>query len=134
MQNHVGKQIDHYRIIERLGMGGMAVDYKAYDTRLARNVALKLIRVDDIPASQHKRPMKRFEREAKAMAKFSHLNIVPVYDYSEVNGSPVLVMEHIPYGTLKERSSSPVPYEEALQWLIPIADALRYAHKRHVIH
>jgi serine/threonine protein kinase len=78
--------------------------------------------------------MKRFEREAKAMAQFSHPNIVPVYDFGEVNGSPYLVMEYIPGGTLKERINSPVPYEQAVQWLIPIADALRYAHKRLVIH
>ena len=134
MQNYVGQQIDRYRIIERLGMGGMAVVYKAFDTRLERDVALKLIRVDEIPASQHERLMKRFEREAKAMAKFSHPNIVPVHDYGEMDGSPYLVMEYIPGGTLKERISKPIPWEQAVQWLAPVANALRYAHERNIIH
>ncbi|MBG0785468.1 MAG: phosphate/phosphite/phosphonate ABC transporter substrate-binding protein [Anaerolineaceae bacterium] len=134
MQNYVGQQIDHYRIIERLGMGGMAVVYKAFDTRLERDVALKLIRVDEIPPSQHDRLMKRFEREAKAMAKFSHPNIVPVHDYGEVDGSPYLVMEYIPGGTLKERIAKPIPWEQAVRWLTPVADALRYAHAQKVIH
>ena len=134
MQNYIGKQIDRYRIIERLGMGGMAVVYKVFDTRLERDVALKLIRVEEIPPSQHERLMKRFEREAKAMAKFSHPNIVPVYDYGEVDGSPYLVMEYIPGGTLKERITKPIPWEQAVRWLIPVADALRYAHERNIIH
>jgi serine/threonine-protein kinase len=86
--------------------------------------------VDEIPASQHERLMKRFEREAKAMAKFSYPNIVPVYDYGEVDGSPYLVMEYIHGGTLKERISKPIPWEQAVQWLAPVADALRYAHER----
>jgi serine/threonine protein kinase len=134
MQNYVGQQIDRYRIIERLGMGGMAVVYKAFDTRLERDVALKLIRVDEIPASQHERLMKRFEREAKAMAKFSHPNIVPVHDFGEVDGSPYLVMEYIPGGTLKDKTGKPVPVETALSWIAPIADALAYAHEFGVIH
>ena len=134
MQNYVGQQIDRYRIIERLGMGGMAVVYKAFDTRLERDVALKLIRVDEIPASQHERLMKRFEREAKAMAKFSHPNIVPVYDYGEVDGSPYLVMEYIPGGTMKDKTGQPVPVEIALSWIAPIADALAYAHEFGVVH
>jgi serine/threonine-protein kinase len=134
MQNYIGQQINRYRIIERLGMGGMAVVYKAFDTRLERDVALKLIRVDEIPPSQHERLMKRFEREAKAMAKFSHPNIVPVYDYGEVDGSPYLVMEYIPGGTMKEKTGQPVPVETALSWIAPIADALAYAHEFSVVH
>ena len=134
MQNYIGQQIDRYRITERLGMGGMAVVYKAFDTRLERDVALKLIRVDEIPASQHERLMKRFEREAKAMAKFSHPNIVPVHDFGEVDGSPYLVMEYIPGGTLKDKTGKPVPVKTALTWIAPIADALAYAHDFGVVH
>ena len=134
MQDYVGKQIDRYRITERLGMGGMAVVYKAYDTRLERDVALKLIRVDEIPPSQHERLMKRFEREAKAMAKFSHPNIVAVHDYGEVDGSPYLVIEYIPGGTLKDKTGQPIPVETAIGWITPIADALAYAHEFGIIH
>ena len=128
MQDYVGKQIDRYRITERLGMGGMAVVYKAYDTRLERDVALKLIRTESIPQDQHERLLKRFEREAKSQARFSHPNIVSVHDYGEVDGAPYLVMEYIPGGTLKDRIPGPVEYQQAVEWMIPIADALRYAH------
>jgi serine/threonine protein kinase/formylglycine-generating enzyme required for sulfatase activity len=134
MQNYVGQQIDRYRITERLGMGGMAVVYKAYDTRLERDVALKLIRTGSIPPDQYDRLMKRFEREAKSQAKFTHRNIVPIYDYGEVQGSPYLVMSYVPGGTLKEKTGQPVDYRQAVQWLLPVADALAYAHKRGVIH
>ncbi len=128
MQDYIGKQIDRYRVTARLGMGGIAAVYKAYDTRLDRDIALKLIRTRDIPESHHAVVMKRFEREAKAQARFSHPNIVPVYDYSEVDGFPYLVMEYLTVGVLKDRITSPVEYQQALSWLIPIADALAYAH------
>ena len=134
MQNYIGKQIDRYRIIERLGMGGMAVVYKAYDVRLEREVALKLIRTEAIPQEQHERLLKRFEREAKAMARFAHPNIVPVFDYGEVDGRPYLVMAYLPGETLKARLDGPMPVKEALQIVIPIADALRYAHQMGIIH
>jgi len=134
MQNYIGQQIDRYRITERLGMGGMAVVYKAYDTRLERDVALKLIRTKEIPESQHERLMKRFEREAKSQARFTHRNIVPIYDYGEVDGSPYLVMAYISGGTLKNRITGPIDWRQAVTWMIPVADALYYAHQRGVIH
>ena len=134
MQNYVGQQIDRYRITERLGMGGMAVVYKAYDTRLERDVALKLIRTESIPQDQHERLFKRFEREAKAQARFDHKNIVHVYDYGEVDGSPYLVMAFISGGTLKDRLHGPVEWRQAVRWLIPMAEALAYAHQRGIVH
>ncbi len=134
MQNYIGKQIDRYRIIERLGMGGMAVVYKAYDVRLEREVALKLIRTEEIPASQHERLIKRFEREAKAQARFNHRHIVPVHDYGVVDGSPYLVMAYVEGGTLKDKIGGPVDYQQAVAWLLPIADALAYAHQRGIVH
>jgi serine/threonine protein kinase len=134
MQNYVGQQIDRYRITERLGMGGMAVVYKAYDTRLERDVALKLIRTESIPQDQHKRLFKRFEREAKAQARFKHPHIVAVHDYGEVDNSPYLVMDFISGGTLKEHLHGPVDWRQAVRWLIPVAEALAYAHKEGIIH
>jgi serine/threonine-protein kinase len=134
MQNYVGKQIDRYRITKRLGKGGMAIVYKAYDTRLERDVALKLIRTEAIPEEQHERLLKRFEREAKAQARFDHKHIVHIYDYGEVDGSPYLVMAYISGGTLKERLHRPVTWRQAVRWLIPVAEALAYAHKRGIVH
>jgi serine/threonine protein kinase len=134
MQNYVGKQIERYRITERLGMGGMAVVYKAYDTRLERDVALKLIRTGAIPPEQTERLLKRFEREAKSQARFDHKHIVTVFDYGDVDGSPYLVMAFIPGGTLKDRLHDPVDWQQAVRWLIPVAEALSYAHQRGIIH
>ncbi len=135
MQNYyVGQQIDRYRITERLGLGGMAVVYKAYDTRLERDIALKLIRTESIPQDQHERLFKRFEREAKAQAKFSHPNIIPVYDYGKIEDVPYLVLQFLPGRTLKERLKRPFSLDESLSILIPISDAVAYAHSRNVIH
>jgi len=134
MQNFIGQEIDRYRITECLGMGGMAVVYKAYDTRLERDVAIKLIRTESIPQDQHERLLMRFEQEAKAQARFSHPNIVSVHDYGEFNESPYLVMEHISGGTLKKRIIGPVDYLQAVKWILPIADAIQYAHDRNIIH
>ncbi|MBW6474256.1 MAG: SUMF1/EgtB/PvdO family nonheme iron enzyme [Anaerolineaceae bacterium] len=134
MKDFIGKHIDRYRVTERLGLGGMAVVYKAYDTRLERDVAIKIIRSEAIPPEHYSRLMKRFEREAKAQAAFDHKNIITVFDYGEVDGAPYLVMAYIPGNTLKTRTGRPIPYQQALRWLIPMADALSYAHKRNVIH
>jgi len=134
MQDFVGKHIDRYRVTDRLGVGGMAVVYKAYDTRLEREVAIKLIRTEAIPPEQYERLMKRFEREAKAQARFNHRHIMPVHDYGEVDSAPYLVMAYTPGDTLKARAGKPIPYQQALRWLIPIADALAYAHDLGVIH
>lgn len=134
MENFIGKQIDQYHIIERLGVGGMAVVYKAYDIRLEREVALKLIRSEAIPGEQIDRLMKRFAREAKSQSSLDHKNIVHVYDYGEVDSLPYLVMNYIPGGTLKDRIHGPVEWRQAVQWLLPIAEALSYAHNQGVIH
>jgi serine/threonine protein kinase len=132
--DYSGQRIDHYQVIEKLGLGGMATVYKAYDTRLERDVAIKLVRKDSIPAEQHERVLKRFEREAKSLAKFLHPNIVPVYDYGEYQGAPYLVMAYLPGGTLKDRIGKPVPLEKAIDWVLPVANALSYAHKEGVVH
>lgn len=132
--DYSGQRIDHYQVIEKLGLGGMATVYKAYDTRLERDVAIKLVRKDSIPAEQHERVLKRFEREAKSLAKFLHPNIVPVYDYGEYQGAPYLVMAYLPGGTLKEWIGKPIPIEKAINWVLPVAKALSYAHKEGVVH
>lgn len=131
MTTLIGQSIGHYQVLEQLGEGGMAVVYKAYDTRLDRYVAVKVI----TPSREHsERFLKRFEREARALAKLSHPNIVGVIDYGEQNGLPYLVMEYIPAGTLKQKLGSPQAWQDAARTLVPIANALAYAHSQAIVH
>ena len=134
MQNLIGQSLGRYHIIEKLGEGGMAVVYKAYDTRLERDVAVKIIRSDLFGNAVIERMLKRFEREAKSMAKLSHANIVKVHDFGEHEGSPYLVMELLSGGTLKEQMGSPLPWQQAVSLLEPIARALAYAHGEGILH
>jgi eukaryotic-like serine/threonine-protein kinase len=134
MPDLIGQSIGRYHIIEQLGEGGMATVYKAYDTRLDCEVAIKIIRTDMIGTAFHERMFKRFEREAHEMAKFSHPNIVHIRDYGEHQGSPYLVMEYIRGGTLKDRTGTPMPYAQAARLLAPVARALDYAHRHEVVH
>ena len=134
MSDLIGQTIDRYQILEQLGQGGMATVYLAYDTRLDRKVAVKVIRRDVFPPSVLEKILKRFEREAKALARLNHPNIVGIIDYGEYNGSPYLVMPFIPCGTLKEKMEKPIPYAEAAQILVPVARALAYAHGEQIIH
>ncbi len=134
MTSLIGKVIDRYRIVSVIGEGGMATVYKATDTRLERDVAVKVIRTDSFPPEQLDLMRKRFEREAKTLAKLSHPNIVDIIDYGEYEGAPYLVMIYLPGGTVKQRIGHPMPWQEAAQLLIPIAHALEYAHDHNVIN
>jgi len=129
-----GQYLGRYYLLERLGEGGMAVVYKAYDTRLERDVAIKIIRSGAFPPDALGEVLKRFEREAKSLAKLSHPNIVKVYDYGEHEGSPYLVMEYLPGGTLKKILDKPVPWQEAIRLILPVARGVAYAHQRGVLH
>jgi hypothetical protein len=97
-------------------------------------VAIKVIRADQFAPSMLEEILKRFEREAKALAKLSHPNIVHVHDYGNYEGAPYLVMEYLPSGALKERFGNPLSAQEALRILLPIAQALAYAHDHNIIH
>ena len=135
MQNQNGKSyIGRYQIIDQLGQGGMATVYKAYDAKLERDVSIKVIRVDQFAPAVLERILKRFEREAKALAKLSYLHIIKIIDYGESEGAPYFVMEYMPGGTLKDRLGQPMPWQTAARLLIPIAQALDYAHKQHIVH
>ena len=109
-----GITIDRYQLTEKLGEGGMAVVYKAFDTRLECEVAVKIIRTENLPQSGVGRALKRFEREAKSVARLTHPNIVKVTDYGTYNENPYLVMEYLPGGTLKEliKSQNKLPWVE----------------------
>jgi serine/threonine protein kinase len=131
MLNFIGQSLGRYHILEQLGEGGMATVYKAYDTRLERNVAVKVI----LPSKQQSdRSLKRFEREAKALAQISHPNIVHINDFGEQDGIPFLVMDYLPGGTLKQKMGQPMRWQDAVKLLLPVARALAYAHGLGIIH
>lgn len=134
MTDLAGQSLGRYTLVERLGEGGMAVVYKAHDTRLDRDVAIKIIRNGAFPADLMGEVLKRFEREAKSLAKLSHPNIVKVHDYGEHEGSPYLVMEYMPGGTLGKILGKPIPWQTALRLLLPVARGVEYAHKHGIVH
>jgi serine/threonine protein kinase len=134
MPNLTGQSLGRYHILEQLGEGGMATVYKAYDTRLERNVAVKVIRVDQFAPTLLENILKRFDGEAKVVASLIHPNIVGVIDYGEFEGSPYMVMPYLPGGTLVQRLGQPLPWQEAIKLVLPIAEALDYAHNQNIIH
>jgi formylglycine-generating enzyme required for sulfatase activity/serine/threonine protein kinase len=135
MADLTGQSIGRYQILSRLGEGGMATVYKARDIRLDRDVALKLIRVDQFAPAMMSHILARFEREAKSLARLSHNSIVRVYDYGEHDGAPYLVLEFCGGGDLKQRlTGQPMDWREAIGLILPVARALRYSHQQGVIH
>jgi len=120
-----------YRIDELIGSGGMAAVYKAFDMRLDRHVAVKVLP----QFSQTDEYIARFQREAKAMARLFHPNIVSVHDFGQQDGNLYLVMDFIRGGTLEKiLVGHQIPYLEAVNFLLPVVNALGYAHEQGVIH
>ena len=134
MSNLIGKSIGRFHITEQLGRGGMAIVYKAYDTHLEREVAIKLIRKEAFSPDALERVLKRFDREAKALARLSHTNIINIHDYGNYQGSPYLVMEYMPGGSLKDILDNPMKAREAARLLAPVAKALAHSHQEGIIH
>ncbi len=128
----IGENVGPYRLVEKLGKGGMATVFKAYHPSLDRYVAIKALH----PAfMEHPGFLDRFQREAKVVAKLEHPNIVPIYDFSEYEGRPYLVLKYVRGETLKARlEKTQLTYKESRHIFRVISAALAYAHKEGVLH
>ena len=128
----IGKTITHYEIIGPLGKGGMGEVYRAHDTKLRRDVAIKVL-----PAALTADPERRlrFQREAQTAASLAHPNIAVIYEVGEHDGSPFLVMELIQGRTLDQVvDGKALPLKAWLRYAAPIADALAHAHRNGIVH
>ena len=128
----IGKTLSHYKVIEKIGQGGMGEVYRAEDTNLSREVAIKVLPEQ---FTQDPQRLARFEREAKLLASLNHPNIAAIYGFEEADDVRFLAMELVPGETLQERvAKGPLPVEEALEVCRQIAEGVEAAHEKGVIH
>jgi serine/threonine protein kinase len=127
----VGKSLGQFRIVERIGAGGMATVFKAYQPNLDRYVAVKVL-----PAYHARDPifLKRFQQEARSVAKLQHANIVPIHEFGEQDGITFIVMEYVDGGTLKDRLKRSISVAESVDFVIQAAEGLGCAHGHGIVH
>ncbi len=131
MPDLVGHTLGQYRVVEQIGLGGMATVFKAYQPALDRYVAIKVL-----PAYYAHEPgfAERFTREAKAVARLTHPHVLPIYDFGQENDLSYIVMQYVDAGTLKDILGRPISLTTATDIIEQIAEALDYAHERGIIH
>jgi non-specific serine/threonine protein kinase len=128
----IGQTISHYKILEKIGEGGMGVVYKAEDTKLERTVVLKFL---PAPVTKSEEDKIRFKHEAKAAAKLHHPNICTIHEIDEADGQFFIVMAYIEGETLQDKiKTSPLRISEALNYIIQVAEGLSIAHRSGIVH
>ncbi len=127
-----GRVVGHFEVLERLGAGGFGEVYRARDTKLARDVAVKVLPGDALESEEGR---KRFEREARALAALNHPGIAAIYSFEEIGGKHLIVMELVEGQTLDKRiASGPLALDEILSLALQIAEALAAAHAKGIVH
>jgi len=128
----IGQTLSHFEIVDKLGSGGMGDVYRARDTKLGRDVAIKVL-PDEFSRDEER--LARFKREAKVLASLNHPNIASIYSVEHSEGTHYLVLELVEGETLAERiARGPIPRDEAIDIAMKVADALEEAHEHGIVH